>query len=309
MESLIAVCLKAVLRTDTPLRLDSSGRRVLHDGRVPSLGPSDRAALGLARALRARLPGTRLLALTVGPPDWESLLREALAQGADEALRLAPPSGWREVDGSAEATRANAEAVAAALRPRAPVLVLTGDVSGDTGHGCFGAYLAHALGMAFAHRVTAAVPAGGGMQVEVKLEHGYRQRIALPGPAVISVSPQASALAEPSLPAWLHSRTAPIGAPPAATEAPQSVDSPAGMLSAPNRKTIGETEAAPTTTLRSPVPRVKRQGVLDPGLNAEERIRALVAAPTGGGGTVLPAAEGTERQADAIVDLLRKRGF
>src|SRR5262249_4224237 len=61
-------------------------------GRAAAGGPSeaDRCALELALRLAAELGG-RCLAVTAGPPAADRMLRDALAVGADEVLRVEAP--------------------------------------------------------------------------------------------------------------------------------------------------------------------------------------------------------------------------
>jgi electron transfer flavoprotein alpha/beta subunit len=288
---LIAVCLKAAWRTDTALRLHAEGRSVNPDGREPVPDPAARSALGLALSLRKRVEGAGVHALAVAPPGWEAVLREALAWGADRAQRIWaedwPDRRMLEVDGSAETTRLNARAAATVLRTLEPALVLVGARSGDAAHGCFGAFLAQALGMAYAHRVTEVEAHPGGWRVVAELERGYAQRMELPAPAVLSVSQHVTGPPAASLPTLLRSRAAPIAT---ATVAPVSTQRAA-------------------TAVRPPLPRVKRYTVPAPGLGAEERIRSQVTLQTGTGGTVLGAGHSPEEQAQAIFTLLREKGF
>jgi electron transfer flavoprotein alpha/beta subunit len=254
--------------------------------------------LALALMLRDATPGARVLAIAVGPKDWEEPLRHALAAGADAVLRLwnaAWPQGrWRgELDGSATHTQFVARAVAETLRGRGAALALSGESSLDGGHGSFGAFLAHALGASYAHRAVAlgrdgdASPTAPAWRARVKLERGYTQDLALASPAVVSVSAGLPPPPEAGLPAWMASRAAAIPAITAALPYP----------------------AAPPTQLRAPVPRVKRYVVPEPALNAEARIRAMVDQPLSGGGALLQAPEGADAQTEAALKLLEARGF
>lgn len=297
----ITVCLKAAWRTDVPLRLAASGKAIRPDGGLPGLIAPDRGvlayALTLGRALRRAGRETRLVALAVGDAASDGVLRDAMAAGADEAWRIWPAS-WHaeaapELDGSGTGTWTRARLAAAALRERpagAPLLVLAGEASGDEGHGAFGAFLAHALGLDFAHRAAALEAQGAGWLARVKLERGYTQELPLPASAVVTLAGPGPRLPEAPWPAWLASRTAPIAV--IATE-------PAGT---------GRRAPAARTSLRAPIPRVKRFPVPDASQPAEARIRALVGTQPQGHGTVLPASEGAGRQADAIVALLKQRG-
>ena len=298
----IAVCLKAAWRTDVALRLGASGNTVRPDGGLRGLTAPDRGALAcalaLGRATGSAAPPARLLALTVGDAASDAVLREALAAGADEAWRIWPAS-WPEeaapvLDGSGAATRSRALLAAGALRERtadAPLLVLAGEASGDEGHSAFGACLARALRLDFAHRATGLETRGAGWLARVKLERGYTQEVLLPASAVVTLAGPGPRLPEAPWPAWLASRTAPI------------------TVIATEPASAGRDAPAARTLLRAPIPRVKRFSVPDASQPAEARIRALVGTQPQGHGSVIPASEGAGPQADAIVALLKRRGI
>ena len=172
------------------------------------------------------------------------------------------------------------------VQPWKPALILTGDASADTGHGCFGAFLAHALGIGFAHRAAQVVPLDGRWRVRCKLDRGYAQEMVISRPAVITVG-ALPPLPPAPLPAWLRSRTAEIPCIVSALAPPP----------------------ASATSLRVPVPRVNRYPALSLEFSAEERIGALVDQPLAGGGTVLQAEEGISTQVEAIIQVLRKKEY
>jgi electron transfer flavoprotein alpha subunit len=53
-----------------------------------AFNPLDRVALRMVLAIREQQPGTRIVALTMGPPSAAAMLREAIAYGADGAVLL-----------------------------------------------------------------------------------------------------------------------------------------------------------------------------------------------------------------------------
>ena len=297
----LAVCLKAAWRTDSAVRLAASGTAVRPDGAAPGLTPPDAGALAAALELRASLRASgreaRVLALSVGPAAVEAVLREALAAGADEVLRVWPasaPQTFPDLDGSVGGTGTRARLAAQALRSRlaqGALLAIAGEASGDEGHAAFGAALAHALGLDFAHRVTHLEALSAGWRGRVKLERGYTQEVPLGAAAVVTLAGAGPKLAEASWPAWLSSRTAPI---PLLAAEPAAPD-PLAVRS--------------VTALRPPLPRVKRFPLPDSTQPAEARIRALLGSQPQAGGTVIPASEGTERHVGAIVALLAERGY
>lgn len=82
----IVVCMKQVPDT-TEVRLDPKTNTLIREG-VPSIiNPDDKAGLEVALRLKDEL-GAHVTVLTMGPPQAESALREALALGVDEAVRL-----------------------------------------------------------------------------------------------------------------------------------------------------------------------------------------------------------------------------
>ena len=53
-----------------------------------AFNPLDRVALGMALEVKAAQPGTRIIALSMGPPSAAAMLKEAVAYGADGAVLL-----------------------------------------------------------------------------------------------------------------------------------------------------------------------------------------------------------------------------
>ncbi|WXR60846.1 electron transfer flavoprotein subunit beta/FixA family protein [Peptostreptococcaceae bacterium AGR-M142] len=82
----IVVCIKQVPDT-TEVRLDPKTGTLIRDG-VPSIiNPDDKAGLEAALKLKDD-HGAHVTVLTMGPPQADNALREALAMGADEAILL-----------------------------------------------------------------------------------------------------------------------------------------------------------------------------------------------------------------------------
>jgi electron transfer flavoprotein beta subunit len=82
----IVVCIKQV--PDVPsIRIDRERMTVIREGVQSIINPLDLIALEAALDLR-RKDGGRVTVMTMGPPQSEEALREALAFGADEAVLL-----------------------------------------------------------------------------------------------------------------------------------------------------------------------------------------------------------------------------
>nr|WP_307775301.1 electron transfer flavoprotein subunit beta/FixA family protein [uncultured Cetobacterium sp.] len=122
----IVVCIKQVPDT-TEIRLDPVKGTLIRDG-VPSIiNPDDKG--GLEEALKLKdLFGAHVTAITMGPPQAESALREALAMGVDKAILLTD----RKFAGAD--TLATSHAISCALKELDYDLIIAGRqaIDGDT---------------------------------------------------------------------------------------------------------------------------------------------------------------------------------
>ena len=180
------------------------------------IGPDQADLAALEHALRlAELRHSTVVAVTAGPPAADAMLRDALAAGASDAIRV-------ELAGRAEGTDparlvggdpCPAVAVAAALRRRygTPDLVLCGDHTAEAGTGSFPAFLAAELG---AQQVLGVVriEAGedGPLRVVRRLDAGRREVLRITGPAVVSVEAAGVRLRRAGLPEVLGGLAAPV---------------------------------------------------------------------------------------------------
>ena len=251
-------------------------------------GPSQSELAALEHALRlAELWDARVVAATVGPGEADAMLRDALAAGAAEALRVEPAYGAARpqaadlVGGGQDA----AAALAAALRQRygVPDLVLCGDRSADRGTGSFPAFLAAALAAAQVLGVVRMEPEDGGvLRVHRRLDGGRREVLLVRRPAVVSVEAAGVRLRRAGLPATLASGRAaiPVTRAPAATAAhrirvlgahpyrprPRELAGPSGTALRRTLELTGAlTERTPPTVL----------GPLSPGQAADELLGYL----------------------------------
>ncbi len=135
----IAVCIKQV-PVVSMLRFDSETRRVAREGAPSEVNPYDVLGLSLAMRLKGE-SGAEVVALTMGPPQAEDALRQALALGADRAVHL----NDRAFAGSD--TLATALALALALRRESPDLIVFGRNSVDAETGQVGPEVAEILGI------------------------------------------------------------------------------------------------------------------------------------------------------------------
>lgn len=169
------------------------------DARSAGVSAADQAALEVALRL-ADSAADRVIVICVGPAAAERGLREALAAGANRAVRVDAPSGL------------DSAAVAGAIAPFAQGAswVLCGDVSADRGSGSVPAFLAADLGAAQALGLVALDLAAGPINATRRLDGGRREMLSVASPAVLSVEGAVARLRRASLAAELAARHAPI---------------------------------------------------------------------------------------------------
>ena len=179
-------------------------------------GPTQSELAALEHALRlAERWDAQVVAATVGPPEADAMLRDALAAGAAQGLRVEPAS-WTAaprpaglVGGEQEA----AAALAAALRHHygMPALVLCGDRTADRATGSFPAFLAASLSAAQALGCVQLKPAEDrALLVHRRLDGGRREVLIVRPPAVVSVEAAGVRLRRAGLLATLASEKAAI---------------------------------------------------------------------------------------------------
>ncbi|MCP5196122.1 MAG: hypothetical protein H6974_04915 [Gammaproteobacteria bacterium] len=283
----ITVCLKYVPDPSTievnPLTGSIDTGRVLY-----MMNPADESALELALRLRPS-PGT-VTALSVGPVEADRLLQDALAAGADAALRV-----W---DDGLDSLKPIVTTIllAAALRVQElPDLVLCGGHSVDRGSGTVPALLAEHLDWPVATDVTQFEIQSGRMRVQRRLARGARAESEITLPAVLGLETGLVHLRQASLPNLMRVKHTPI--PLYGLEelglSPQDLHFPAMTLH----------EVMP------PRPRARTMFTPDPTAPVPERVAQIMSAGVAGkAGKILDS--GTpEQQADAIIEFLREHGF
>ena len=175
----IIVTIKQVPDTND-VRIDPATGTLIREG-VPSIvNPEDRHALEAAIALREQAGGGKVTVLSMGPPQAEAALREALAMGADAAVLLSD----RAFAGAD--TLATACALQHAVRKLGAVdLILCGRqaIDGDTAQ--VGPQLAEFLGLPQITYVKQLRLEGGQLVAERHTEAGT-QVVACPLPAVVT---------------------------------------------------------------------------------------------------------------------------
>ena len=176
------------------------------DARRADLCAADAAAL--EHGLRiADAWGGRVLAAAIGPETVEPVLVEARALGAD-VIRVddgTHEAGPRALTGAELAGDPDTAAGMLAAVIGRPTVVVCGDGSDVP------AFLAHRLGLASAlGLVSVAIAGPGRLIVERRLDGGWRERLEVTGPAVLSVEGAGVRLRRASLAAVLEAGSTPI---------------------------------------------------------------------------------------------------
>lgn len=173
----IIVCIKQVPDT-TEVRLDPATGTLIREG-VPSIiNPDDKSGLEAALTIKDE-HGAHVTVLTMGPPQAEAALVEALAMGADEAILLTD----RAFAGAD--TWATSTTLAGAIKKLDYDLVITGRqaIDGDTAQ--VGPQIAEHLGLAQVSYVEDLKVDGEHFILKRAFEDGY-QRIRVKKPCLIT---------------------------------------------------------------------------------------------------------------------------
>ncbi len=122
----IIVCIKQVPNT-TEIKLNPETGTMIRDGVASIMNPDDKGGLEMALQLKDQY-GAHVTVITMGPPQADDILREALAMGADRAILLTD----RKFAGAD--TLATSNALSGALRMLDYDLIITGRqaIDGDT---------------------------------------------------------------------------------------------------------------------------------------------------------------------------------
>lgn len=81
----IVVCIKQVPNT-TDVKIDPKTNTLMREGVEAVVNPFDMYAIEEGLRLRDKIPGSKVTVLTMGPPQADSALREAISMGADKAI-------------------------------------------------------------------------------------------------------------------------------------------------------------------------------------------------------------------------------
>ena len=174
----IVVCIKQVPDTNE-IKLNPETGTLIRDG-VPSIiNPDDKGGLEMALQLKDKF-GAEVTVITMGPPQADKALREAIAMGADRAILLTD----RKFAGAD--TLATSNALAGALKSLEYDLIITGRqaIDGDTAQ--VGPQIAELLSLPQVTYVEDLEVVEGGYRIRKSTEDGY-QVVFAPNPSLVTV--------------------------------------------------------------------------------------------------------------------------
>ncbi len=176
----ILVCVKQVANPELQYRIRDDALDIVRDNLTFQVNGPDEYALEEAVRLK-EAHGGKVTAIAAGPERVTEVLRQAMAKGADEAVRLDMPDG-REFDPAY-----TGQALAQAIQDMEFDLVLCGVQSDDYAHGATGPILASHLGIPHASVVTKVEVEGELVRVSRELEGGIEEQVILPLPALLTI--------------------------------------------------------------------------------------------------------------------------
>lgn len=202
----VAVCVKRVPMTGGTMVLTEDARAIETKHLGFTISPHEEC--GVEEAVRLiEAQGGESVVLTLGPPEAEEQLREAMALGIDRAVHLV--TDGEEWDPQATAA-ALVDAVRADEAAHGPFdLLFFGNESADAGGYQVGIRVAYALGRPVATGLKGVGVEDGSIRCEQEVAGG-RDVYVLPLPAVVTVLEGLNLPRYPSVPAKLRAQRKPV---------------------------------------------------------------------------------------------------
>ncbi|MEA2204272.1 MAG: electron transfer flavoprotein beta subunit [Blastocatellia bacterium] len=176
----IIVMMKQVANKDAILRINKDATWIEEGDLSFEVNESDGYALEEALRIKEKVGG-EVVVCSMGAQRAKSVIKDALARGADRAIHvvgdnLGPLSPY-----------AAASILAETVRAENPDLVMTGLQSDDYGYAQTGVIMAELLGFPHATIVIEVDATGAELRVKRELESGWYQWYAMPKPALLTI--------------------------------------------------------------------------------------------------------------------------
>jgi len=176
----ILVMMKQVANKDAILRINKDATWIEEGDLSFEVNESDGYALEEALRLKEK-HGGEVVVCSMGPARVKTVIKDALARGADRAIHVIGDNLQHLAPYSA------ASILADAIRDEAPDLVMTGLQSDDYGYAQTGVIMAELLGMPHATIVIEVDASGQELRVKRELESGWYQWYAMSRPALLTI--------------------------------------------------------------------------------------------------------------------------
>jgi electron transfer flavoprotein beta subunit len=198
----VLVCVKRVPQTGGRIVLTADGRAI--DTRFLGFTISPHEECGVEEAVRiVEVQGGSSTVLTLGPPEAEEQLRDAMALGIDRAVLLEAMGEWDPVSTAAAITEAIQAQEAANGRFD---LILFGNEAADTGEFQVGIRVAVALERPVINGIKGLALGDGVAQARREAGGGAWETYELPLPAVVGVKEGLNLPRYPSVPGRLRAK-------------------------------------------------------------------------------------------------------
>jgi electron transfer flavoprotein beta subunit len=176
----IIVMMKQVANKDAILRVNKDATWIEEGDLSYEVNESDGYALEESLRLKEK-HGGEVVVCSMGPQRVKTVIKDALARGADRALHVLGDNLQHL------SPYAAAGILAEAVRGEAPDLVMTGLQSDDYGYAQTGVIMAELLGMPHATIVIEVDASGEQLRVKRELESGWYQWYSMTKPALLTI--------------------------------------------------------------------------------------------------------------------------
>src|SRR6266851_43919 len=173
----IVVMMKQVANKDAILRINKEATWIEEGDLSFEVSESDGYALEEALRVKEKLGG-EVVVCSMGPQRVKSVIKDALARGADRAIHVVV----EDVNHLSPYTAA--AVLAEAVRAEQPDLIMTGLQSDDSGYGQTGVIMAELLDLPHATIVIEVDASGKALRVKRELESGWYQWYSMPLPTL-----------------------------------------------------------------------------------------------------------------------------
>ena len=176
----IVVLMKQVANKDAILRINKESTWIEEADLSFEVSESDGYALEEGLRIKEKVGG-EVVVCSMGPHRAKSVIKDALARGADRAIHVIGDN-LTHLSPFAAAT-----VLAEAIREERADLIMTGLQSDDYGYGQTGVILAEILGLPHATIVIEIDATGEELRVKRELESGWYQWYTMPKPALLTI--------------------------------------------------------------------------------------------------------------------------